>query len=324
STMTVVRFIVAGLTCLSTMSAWSQPTYPAKQIRLIVGFAPGGGSDILSRALAQRLTLAVGQPVIIDNRPGAGGAIGAEIGARAVADGYTLTVGSSGAFAVNPNLHAKLAYDPLKDFVPVGMFGTFPYVLIVHPSVTVKSVRELIALARRTRGQLNYGSAGNGSGNHLVMEHFLAMSGARMTHVPYKGGILALTAVMTGELETTFDPIVTATAQLKAGRVRGLAVSSAKRASLLPDMPTVSEAGVPGFEAANWFGVFAPSGTPRAVIDQLNAAINKSVQTSEMRDTLHAQGADALMGTPDDLAELLKRELDKYRIIIKNAQASLK
>ena len=322
--MTVVRFIVAGLTCLSTMSAWSQPTYPAKQIRLIVGFAPGGGSDILSRALAQRLTLVVGQPVIIDNRPGAGGAIGAEIGARSAPDGYTLTVGSSGAFAVNPNLHAKLAYDPLKDFVPVGMFGTFPYVLIVHPSVTVKSVRELIALARRTRGQLNYGSAGNGSGNHLVMEHFLAMSGARMTHVPYKGGILALTAVMTGELETTFDPIVTATAQLKAGRVRGLAVSSAKRASLLPDIPTVSEAGVPGFEAANWFGVFAPSGTPRAVIDQLNAAINKSVQTSEMRDTLHAQGADALMGTPDDLAELLKRELDKYRIIIKNAQASLK
>lgn len=322
--MTAVRFIVAGLTCLSTMSAWSQPTYPAKQIRLIVGFAPGGGSDILSRALAQRLTLVVGQPVIIDNRPGAGGAIGAEIGARAAADGYTLTVGSSGAFAVNPNLHAKLAYDPLKDFVPVGMFGTFPYVLIVHPSVTVKSVRELIALARRTRGQLNYGSAGNGSGNHLVMEHFLAMSGARMTHVPYKGGILALTAVMTGELETTFDPIVTATAQLKAGRVRGLAVSSAKRASLLPDMPTVSEAGVPGFEAANWFGVFAPAGTPRSVIDQLNAAINKSVQTAEMRDTLHAQGADALMGTPDDLAELLKRELDKYRIIIKNAQALLK
>jgi tripartite-type tricarboxylate transporter receptor subunit TctC len=307
-----------------TMSVSAQPTYPAKQIRLIVGFAPGGGSDILSRALAQRLTLVVGQPVIVDNRPGAGGAIGAEIGARATADGYTLTVGSSGAFAVNPNLHAKLAYDPLKDFVPVGMFGTFPYVLIVHPSVTVKSVRELIALAKRTRGQLNYGSAGNGSGNHLVMEHFLAMSGAHMTHVPYKGGILALTAVMTGELETTFDPIVTATAQLKAGRVRGLAVSSAKRASLLPDMPTVSEAGVPGFEAANWFGVFAPTGTPRAVIDQLNAAINKSVQTSEMRDTLHAQGADALMGTPDDLAELLKRELEKYRIIIKTAQASLK
>ncbi|MES2561670.1 MAG: tripartite tricarboxylate transporter substrate binding protein [Pseudomonadota bacterium] len=322
--MTAVRFIVAGLTFLMTMSVSAQPTYPAKQIRLIVGFAPGGGSDILSRALAQRLTLVVGQPVIIDNRPGAGGAIGAEIGARATADGYTLTVGSSGAFAVNPNLHAKLAYDPLKDFVPVGMFGTFPYVLIVHPSVTVKSVRELIALAKRTRGQLNYGSAGNGSGNHLVMEHFLAMSGAHMTHVPYKGGILALTAVMTGELETTFDPIVTATAQLKAGRVRGLAVSSAKRASLLPDMPTVSEAGVPGFEAANWFGVFAPTGTPRAVVDQLNAAINKSVQTSEMRDTLHAQGADALMGTPDDLADLLKRELDKYRLIIKNAQASLK
>jgi tripartite-type tricarboxylate transporter receptor subunit TctC len=188
----------------------------------------------------------------------------------------------------------------------------------------VKSVRELIALAKRTRGQLNYGSAGNGSGNHLVMEHFLAMSGARMTHVPYKGGILALTAVMTGELETTFDPIVTAVAQLKSGRVRGLAVSSAKRASLLPDMPTVSEAGVPGFEAANWFGVFAPTGTPRTVIDQLNAAINKSVQTPEMRDTLHAQGADALMGTPDDLAELLKRELDKYRLIINKAQASLK
>lgn len=322
--MIALKLLAIGVMVLFTASAWSQSTYPAKQLRMIVSFAPGGGSDILARALAQRLSLAFGQPVVIDNRPGAGGAIGTEIGARAAPDGYTLTVGSAGAFAVNPNLNAKLSYDPVKDFVPVGMFGTFPYVLLVHPSVTAKSVRELVALAKRTRGQLNYGSAGNGSGNHLVMEHFLSMSGARMTHVPYKGGILALTALITGELDTVFDPIVTAIAQLKTGRVRPLAVSSAKRATLLPDMPTVSEAGVPGFEAANWFGVFAPAGTNRAVVEQLNAAINKAVQTAEMKETLISQGADALRGTPGDLAGLLRRELDKYRVIVKNAEASLK
>lgn len=322
--MALQRLFALGAMVLFAGAALSQPAYPAKQIRMIVGFAPGGGSDILSRALAQRLSVTVGQPVVIDNRPGAGGAIGAEIGARAAPDGYTLTVGSSGAFAVNPNLQAKLSYDPVKDFVPVGMFGTFPYVLLLHPSVPAKSVRELIALAKRTRGQLNYGSAGNGSGNHLVMEHFLSLSGARMTHVPFKGGILALTSLITGEIEATFDPIVTAISQLKTGRVRPLAVSSAKRATLLPDLPTVSEAGVPGFEAANWFGVFAPAGTSKAIVERLNAAINKSVSTAEMKETLHAQGADALMGTPDDLAAFLQRELAKYRVIVRDAQASLK
>lgn len=323
-TMVAIRLLVFGALVLFTGTAFSQSTYPAKQIRMIVAFAPGGGSDILARALAQRLSVAFGHPVVIDNRPGAGGAIGTEIGAKAAPDGYTLTVGSSGAFAVNPNLHAKLPYDPVKDFVPAGMFGTFPYVLLVHPSVPAKSVRELIALAKRTRGELNYGSAGNGSGNHLVMEHFLSMSGARMTHVPYKGGILALTALVTGELEVVFDPMVTAIAQLNTGRVRPLAVSSAKRATLLPDIPTVSEAGVPGFEAANWYGVFAPAGTGRAIVERLNAAINKAVNTAEMKQTLHSQGADTLMGTPEDLAELLRRELNKYRVIVKNAEGSLK
>jgi tripartite-type tricarboxylate transporter receptor subunit TctC len=291
---------------------------------MIVAFAPGGGSDILSRALAQRLSIVFAQPVVIDNRPGAGGALGTEIGAKAAPDGYTLTVGSAGAFAVNPNLPAKLSYDPVKDFVPVGMFGTFPYVLLVHPSVPAKSVREFVALAKRNRGQLNYGTAGNGSGNHLVMEHFLSLSGARMTHVPYKGGILALNALLTGEIDATFDPIVTTLGQLKSGRVRPLGVSSAKRAALLPDMPTISEAGVPGFEAANWYGIFAPAGTSKAIVERLNAAINNAVQSAEMKQTLVSQGADGLMGTPEDLAELLRRELAKYKTIVKNAEASLK
>ena len=323
-TMFAARAAFAALAASITTLSVAQPSYPAKQVRMIVGFAPGGGSDILSRALAQRLTTVLGQPVIVDNRPGAGGAIGAEIGAKAAPDGYTLTVGSSGAFAVNPNLQSKLAYDPVTDFVPVGMFGTFPYVLLVHPSVPARSVRELVALAKRTRGELNYGSAGNGSGNHLVMEHFLSLSGARMTHVPYKGGILALNALLTGEIDATFDPIVTAVGQLKTGRVRALGVSSVKRASLLPDMPTVAEAGVPGFEAANWFGLFAPAGTSKAIVERLNAAINKAVASPEMKEALHAQGADALSGTPEDLAALLRRELDKYRTIVKNAQGSLK
>ena len=306
------RSTIAIVMALFASGAMAQAVYPAKQVRMIVAFAPGGGSDILSRALAQRLSAILGQPVIVDNRPGAGGAIGTEIGAKAPPDGYTLTVGSSGAFAVNPNLQAKLAYDPIADFVPVGMFGTFPYVLLVHPSVPAKSVRELVALAKRNRGELNYGSAGNGSGNHLVTEHFLALSGARMTHVPYKGGILALNALLTGEIDATFDPIVTAVGQLKTGRVRALGVSSARRASLLPDMPTIAEAGVPTFEAANWFGVFAPAGTGKAIVERLNSAINKAVTSAEMKEALQGQGADALSGTPEDLAGLLKRELEKY------------
>lgn len=322
--MVAARLVVLGASILFAGAAFSQAAYPAKQVRMIVGFAPGGGSDILARALAQRLSATFGQPVVIDNRPGAGGAIGAEIGAKAAPDGYTLTVGSSGAFAVNPNLNAKLPYDVEKDFVPVGMFGTFPYVLLVHPSVPAKSVRELIALAKRTRGELNYGSAGSGSGNHLVTEYFLTLSGTRMTHVPYKGGILALNALLTGEIEVAFDPIVTTMAQVNTGRIRPLAVSSAKRAAILPHVPTVSEAGVPGYEAANWFGVFAPAGTSRTIVERLNAAINKAVNAPEMKQTLHAQGADALSGTPEDLAELLRRELGKYKVIVKNAEASLK
>jgi tripartite-type tricarboxylate transporter receptor subunit TctC len=309
---------------LAVNAAQAQVSYPAKQVRMIVAFAPGGGSDILSRALAQRLSALLGQPFIVDNRPGAGGAIGTEIGARAPPDGYVLTIGSSGAFAVNPNLQAKLSYDPVNDFVPVGMFGTFPYVLLVHPSVPARTVRELVALTKRTREHLNYGSAGNGSGNHLVMEHFLALSGARMTHVPYKGGILALNALLTGEIEATFDPIVTAVAQVRTKRVHPLAVSSARRATLIPDIPTVSEAGVPGFEAANWFGVFAPAGTPQPVVERLNGAINNAVASAEMKEALQSQGADALSGKPEDLAALLKRELEKYRTIVKNAQGSLK
>jgi tripartite-type tricarboxylate transporter receptor subunit TctC len=312
------------MTALAVNAAQAQVSYPAKQVRMIVAFAPGGGSDILSRALAQRLSALLGQPFIVDNRPGAGGAIGTEIGARAAPDGYVLTIGSSGAFAVNPNLQAKLSYDPVHDFVPVGMFGTFPYVLLVHPSVPARTVRELVALTKRTREQLNYGSAGNGSGNHLVMEHFLALSGARMTHVPYKGGILALNALLTGEIEATFDPIVTAVVQVRTKRVHPLAVSSGRRATLVPDIPTVSEAGVPGFEAANWFGVFAPAGTPQPVVERLNGAINKAVASAEMKEALQSQGADALSGKPEDLAALLKRELGKYRTIVKNAQGSLK
>ena len=316
-----VRVCIAGALAVLGAGAFAQTSYPAKQIRMIVGFAPGGGSDILARALAQRLSATFGQPVVIDNRPGAGGAIGAEMGAKAAADGYTLTVGSSGAFAVNPNLNAKLPYDPEKDFVPVGMFGTFPYVLLVHPSVPVRSVRELVALAKRTRGELNYGSAGRGSGTHLVTEYFLAISGTRMTHVPYKGGILALNALLTGEVEVVVDPIVTTMAQLQTGRIRPLAVTSAKRASVLPDLPTVSEAGLPGFEAANWFGLFAPAGTSRAVVERLNAAINTAANSAEMKQALHTQGADALSGTPEDLTDLLRRELAKYRLIVRNAGA---
>jgi tripartite-type tricarboxylate transporter receptor subunit TctC len=293
--------------------------YPAKPIRLIVGFAPGGGTDVLARALAQQLTESLGQTVAVDNRTGAGGIISAELGAKAPPDGYTLLVGSLAAFAINPNLIAKLSYDPVRDFAPVGMFATLSYAVDVHPSLPVKSIRDLIALAKAKPGELNYGSAGTGSSTQLAIEQFLLAAKVRMTHVPYKGNTPAMTALMSGEVALVFDPVLTSVPQIKAGRIRGLAVTTAQRSALLPDVPTVSEAGLKGYEAGNWFGVFAPAGTPAPVIEKLNGAINAAMTSPQMKERLQSQGADPLSGTPQQLADLVKSELAKYAKIVKAA-----
>jgi tripartite-type tricarboxylate transporter receptor subunit TctC len=312
----VLRAAMAGMALAGAGLAAAQP-YPGKPVRLIVGFAPGGGTDVLARSLAQQLTESLGQPFTVDNRTGAGGIISAELGAKAPPDGYTLLVGSLAAFAINPNLMAKLPYDPVRDFAPVGMFATLSYAVDVHPSLPV--VRELIALAKMRPGQLNYGSAGTGSSTHLAIEQFLLAAGVRMTHVPYKGNAPAMTALMSGEIAMVFDPVLTSAPLARAGRLRALAVTTAKRSALLPEVPTVAEAALPGYEAGNWFGVFAPAGTPRAVVERLNAAINAAMARSDMKERLLSQGSEPLSGTPEELGELVRRDIAKYAKIVKAA-----
>ena len=318
SFLMLARALLCAVACAAT-AAGAQQAYPNKPIRVLVGFAPGGGTDILARALGQPLAELLGQPITIDNRAGAGGIIATELGARAAPDGYTLLVGSSAGFAINPNLMAKLPYDPVRDFAPVGMFATLSYMVDVHPSLPTKTLRDLLALARAKPGAINFGSAGQGSSTHLAIEQFAQMAGVKMTHVPYKGNTPAMTALMSGEVAMVFDPVLTSAPLVRSGRVRALAVTTAQRSALLPEVPTVAEAGVAGYESGNWFGIFAPAGTPREIVERLNAAINRSMTRPDMKDKLASQGADALTGTPAELAALVQRELAKFAAIIKAA-----
>ncbi len=296
----------------------AQP-YPAKPVRMIIAFPAGGGSDIVGRALAQELTQLLGQPVVVDNRGGAGGIIGTELGARAAPDGYSLTLGSSGGFAITPHLNSKLPYDPVKDFAPVGLFTRLTFVVDVHPSVPATSVKELLALARAQPGQLNFGSSGHGATAHLATELFMSLTRVKMTHVPYKGAAAAVTGVIAGEVDVLFDSLPTTLPHARSGRIRPLAVTTLQRSALLPQLPTLNEAGVKGYELASWFGIFAPAGTPRAIVERLNAAINAATQRPEIRERLLGQGAEPLSGTPEELAAYLRRELDKYGRIIREA-----
>ncbi len=321
-----MRLMTQAMVCASLCAAGvaaAQPAYPNKPIRLLVGFAAGGGTDILARALGQPLGELLGQQVTIDNRAGAGGIIATELGAKAAPDGYTLLVGSSAGFAINPNLMAKLPYDPVKDFAPVGMFATLSYALDVHPSLPARTLRDFVALAHSRPGAINYGSAGQGSSTHLAIEQFALMAGIQMTHVPYKGNTPAMTALMSGEVAMVFDPVLTSLPMVKSGRVRALAVTTARRSALLPEVPTVAQAGVQGFEAGNWFGIFAPAGTPREVVERVNGAINQVMTRSDMKDKLTGQGAEALTGSPAELASLVQRELVKFAKIIKAARVRI-
>jgi tripartite-type tricarboxylate transporter receptor subunit TctC len=303
-----MKINLAILAVAAAGTAQAQAPYPVRPIRLICAFAPGGATDFLARQVAQQISTQLGQSVTVDNRPGAGGVIGTEIGARAAPDGYTLTAGSSGGFTVAPHMVPKLPYDPTRDFAPVGTYASFPYVLIVHPSVPAQSLKALLALAKAQPGKLNFGSAGNASGNHLAMEQLMWLGGIRMTHVPFKGGILALTALIAGEIDVAFDPMITTLAQLKARRVRALAVSTLQRSALLPQLPTTDEAGVKGYNATNWSGILVPVSTPRPIIERLNGAINAGMTRPDVRERLIAQGAEPLTGTPQALAELIARE----------------
>jgi tripartite-type tricarboxylate transporter receptor subunit TctC len=290
--------------------------YPTKPIRLIAPFAPGGGADYVARVAGQKLGAALGQPVVIDNRAGAGGAIGTELAARSPADGYTLLVGSAGPFAILPVISAHLAYDPLKDFAPVTLVCSFPFVLVVHPSLPVKSVQELIAYAKAKPGQLNFGSPGNGSTTHLAGELLKVLAKVDVVHVPYKGVAPAVADLLAGQTQFMSGDLSTLMPQVRAGKLRALALTGAKRSPLVPELPTVAEAGVPGYEASGWFGVIAPAATPRELVLRLNAALVKGVMQADARERLAALGGEVVANTPAEFAARIREDLAKWKKLV--------
>jgi tripartite-type tricarboxylate transporter receptor subunit TctC len=302
-------FIVFFTLALSALAHGQ--SYPSKPIRLIVPFTPGGTTDILARAVGQKLTERFGQAVVVENIAGAGGSIGAERVAKAPADGYTLLMGHIGTLAVNPALYPNLGYDPVKSFAPVAWVANVPNVLVVHPSVTAKDVKVLAALPN-----LNYGSGGNGSAAHLATEYLKLQSGATFTHIPYKGTAPAVTDALAGNVQVLFTGGPAVLPHIKAGKLRAIAVSSAKRIAPLPDVPTVAESGFPGFEADQWYGIVAPVGTSGEIITVLSQAVNAALRSSELVTKLESEGAIAVVATPGAFAEHIAREIARWRPVV--------
>jgi tripartite-type tricarboxylate transporter receptor subunit TctC len=313
----IVGLIAALVTSTGMTNACAQP-YPNKPIRMIVSVPPGGPADTLARMVAPRLSAALGQTVVIDNRPGANGNIAYEMVAHAVADGYTFVLVAAG-IAINPSLYREVKYDVLKDFAPITQGISVPNILVVHPSVTANSVKELIALAKAKPEQLTFASAGNGSSGHLALEQFRLISGIQLIHVPYKGGGPALTEVIAGQVQALFSLALAAIPQIKAGRVRALAITSARRSALAPELPTIAESGFPGFEVVGWFGWLAPATTPQEIVNRLNREIVRILKLPEMKERLLGLGADPVGNSPQAFAAFIRSEHDKWARVIRQA-----
>lgn len=296
--------------------------WPDKPIHMIVPFPPGGSADTLARLLDDKISADLKQPIVVDNRPGAGGNIGTEAAAKSPPDGYTFMMTPS-SIASQPSLYSKLTWDPVRDFAPVGLIATTPNILVVNTAVPVHSVKELIALAKAEPGRLSYASGGVGATNHLAGELFKRMTGTQIVHVPYRGNPLAVIDVMNGQVTMMFDFMITSLPHVKAGQLRALAVTGPKRSPQVPDLPTVSEAGVPGYEASTWFVVMAPTGTAPAIIAKFNHELNAALKLPDVRKRLDALGAEPLGGTPDDAAKLLKSEITKWADVIKAAHIQI-
>jgi tripartite-type tricarboxylate transporter receptor subunit TctC len=316
-----LRFFAALLLAFAN-PALAQP-YPNKPIRVIVPFAPGGNVDITARLVAPGLQEALGQPVVIENKPGAGGTIGADAVAKSAPDGYTLLMGSNSTFSVAPSLYPRNPYNPLADFAPVVMIASAPFVLVVNPGVAAKDARELVALARSSPGKLTMSSAGTGSSNHLVGEFFQEISGARFTHVPYKGSGQALTDLMGGQVNLHFDQITSAASHIQGGKLRALMVTAPQRVPMLPDVPTAAEAGYASFEATNVTGLIAPAGTPRDVIEKLNAAVQRVIAQPAIRAKFAEIGAQTTGGTPEQFGAYIRDDLAKWTRIVKEAHVKV-
>jgi tripartite-type tricarboxylate transporter receptor subunit TctC len=293
--------------------------WPAKPVRVLVGYPPGGATDTLARTVSTRFADRLGQPFIIENRPGATGSIAADAAARATPDGYTLLFGATGDMTIVVNVNPKLAYMPAKDFAPIGRVARFPLVLVVHPSLPAKSVKELLGLAKARPGQLVFASFGNASTSHLAFEQLRQRAAIDAIHAPYKGSVQAVSDLVGGHVHAFFDTLVASLPQVRAGRLRALAIASAQRSALLPDLPTVAEAGVPGFEAGAWVGLLAPARTPQTVINRLATELAAMLKTQELRETLARLGAEPINETPEQFAEALPREIDAMRRIVREA-----
>jgi tripartite-type tricarboxylate transporter receptor subunit TctC len=314
--MKLAGLVAAVLMCVSSASA---QTYPEKPVRVVVPFPAGGAADIVARQIAQGVSANFRAQFIVDNRAGAGGAIGADIVARAVPDGYTLLFASSSALSINPHLGGKLPYDALRDFTAIVLVGYAPNVLVIHPSVPAKSVKDLIAVARAKPGALNFASNGPGTLSHLTGELFNLRAGVKMVHIPYKGAAPAVIDTMAGNVSVLFAAFPSVTGQVRAGKLRALAVTSAKRAEIAPELPTVAEAALPGFESTQWWGLYGPAGLPTPIVNRLNTEANKVLKTNDVRKRLAADGAEAAGGTPQQLASYHKADYEKWAKVVKAA-----
>jgi tripartite-type tricarboxylate transporter receptor subunit TctC len=311
------RLLLLGACVFAAGAAFAQ-TYPAKPVRMIVGFPPGGGTDVVARVISQKLTEWWGQAVTVENRAGATGTIGADAVAKSAPDGYTLIMGHVNSHAIAPNLFAKLPYDPIKDFAAVAYVGYVPNVLAVHPSINVKSVKELVALLKSKPGQLNYASSGNGSTQHLAGEMFKQLTGTNIIHVPYKGSGDAIKDLLAGVVAMNFDTMPPVMPHVQAGKLYGLAISTPKRLPQLPNVPTFLEEGITGFDVANWYGVMAPAGTPRDIVTKLNTDINKAMQVPEVRARLEGVGTQLNEQSAAGFEAYMKAEVQKYAKLIKD------
>ena len=311
--------LAAGLVITLVVGVAAAADYPTKPLRLIAPNAPGGPTDILARTLAQKLTTSLGQPVVVENRAGAGGNIATEVAANAPADGYTLVTGNNATFGANLSLYKNLGFDPVKSFSPVVLIGFQPNILVVHPSVPAKSVKELIAYARANPGKLNFGGSGQGQVAHMAGELFKGMTGTQIVHVGYKSAAPALVDLLAGQIQLMFATSLSVKQHITSGKVRPLAVTTAKRSPAFPDLPTIAEAGVPGFEATTWHGLFAPAGTPPAVVGRLNSEVNRILKQPDVHKMLEQMGMDISGGTPQELADHVQREIGKWAKVVKDA-----
>jgi tripartite-type tricarboxylate transporter receptor subunit TctC len=315
-----MRRLLLALLCALPLVAAAQ-AYPSKPIRFVVPYPAGGPLDTVARLLGQKVSESVKQPVIVENKAGAGGNIGADAVAKSPADGYTILMGAVATHAINPTLYAHIPYDPVRDFIPVTQVASTPNVLVVNPSVPAANVKEFIAYAKANPGKLNFGSGSTGSAGHLAGELFKAQAGVEMTHVPYKGAAPAMNDLIGGQIQLMFDNLASALGQVRAGRVRALAVTTAKRTSLAPDLPTIAESGLPGFDINTWFGIFVPANTPREIVDRLHDEFARALGATDVREKMLALGAEPAGSRPDEFASYIRGEAEKYARVIKASGA---